>query len=486
MAWTALSRTESEIIKEVVGRFLQGNESSARKVLSRTHRYTQFYRLTDSGILKNTALGVPTTDEMYLPRALAFHYCNEHIEDRARKCVSVVFQTLQSLHDTQADKAQFMFDDLEAEAGKIFAPPPMAEALKLGLYLANDMGILSLSSPPYSIQPDSFQIAERIVEVETFDKVWDEYIASALGSREVKPEVAEIVDLADLDISDDLRGYPQMVKPPRVVAAQWSHQPAIPANLALKRLQKLLGQIPEVRQSGHRSSALSTWEGNVKIVLGEFYGENSIPYKTFAGIWFTPGQYYDGQPESDFVNRYNSGLDEAKGFLEGRISDLSETLELDTPRAFPAKSDSRKIFVVHGHDHGRKETVARFLEKLDLEPVILHEHADRGKTVIEKFEAHAADVSCAVVILTGDDVGYSKSTPEEKESRARQNVILELGYFVGKLGRDHTFALVEKAITLPSDIHGVVYIELDGGHWSLLLAKELKAAGLDVDLNRVL
>src|SRR5258707_679440 len=77
-------------------------------------------------------------------------------------------------------------------------------------------------------------------------------------------------------------------------------------------------------------------------------------YKTFTGIWFTPGQYYEGQPESDFVNRYNSGLDEAKGFLEGRISDLSETLELDKPRAFPAKSDSRKIFVVHGHDHGRK------------------------------------------------------------------------------------------------------------------------------------
>jgi predicted nucleotide-binding protein len=90
------------------------------------------------------------------------------------------------------------------------------------------------------------------------------------------------------------------------------------------------------------------------------------------------------------------------------------------------------------------------------------------------------------VILTGDDVGYSKTTPEEKESRARQNVILELGYFVGKLGRDHTFALVEKAITLPSDIHGVVYIHLDDGHWSLLLAKELKAAGLEVDLNRVL
>ena len=141
---------------------------------------------------------------------------------------------------------------------------------------------------------------------------------------------------------------------------------------------------------------------------------------------------------------------------------------------------------MHGHDHGHKETVARFLGKLDLEPIILHEQADRGKTVIEKFEAHAADVRCAVVILTADDVAYSKTNPEQKELRARQNVILELGYFVGKLGRAQTFALVEKEVALPSDIHGVVYIRLDDGAWRLHLVKELKAAGLDVDANRAL
>jgi predicted nucleotide-binding protein len=121
---------------------------------------------------------------------------------------------------------------------------------------------------------------------------------------------------------------------------------------------------------------------------------------------------------------------------------------------------------------------------LDLEPIILHEQADQGKTIIEKFEAHAADVQCAVVILTADDIASSKADSEKKELRARQNVILEFGFFVGKLGRQRTFALVEKGVTLPSDMHGLIYISLDDGQWRLHLVRELKAAGLQVDANQ--
>lgn len=172
-----------------------------------------------------------------------------------------------------------------------------------------------------------------------------------------------------------------------------------------------------------------------------------------------------------------------------RIADLQEKIQHDSSVpsfASPSpRSDSRKIFVVHGHDHGTKETVARFLGKIDLEPVILHEQADQGRTVLEKFEAHAKDVGCAVVILTADDFAASKMEPDKQEDRARQNVILELGYFVGKLGRDHTFALVEKGVALPSDIHGLIYIQLDDKEsWRMSLVRELKAAGLEVDANK--
>ncbi len=228
----------------------------------------------------------------------------------------------------------------------------------------------------------------------------------------------------------------------------------------------------------------------MKIALAELYGESSLPFRQFLGISFSPGYAVYELPESECVKSFNSGLDQASGFLESRINDLRErAVEKDRGHEIASlipKSDSRKIFVVHGHDQGSKETVARFLAILDLEPIILHEQPDRGRTIIEKFEAHASDVKCAVVILTADDVANSRESPDENELRARQNVIFELGFFVGKLGRGNTFALVGRDVVTPSDIDGVIYIPLDEAEWRLRLVKEIKAAGVDVDANRVL
>lgn len=281
-----------------------------------------------------------------------------------------------------------------------------------------------------------------------------------------------------------------MVKTKRDIPSSAPYHSTISHELALKRLQKLLEQIPEIRSAGHHSPMLSTWQRNVKIVLSELSGENSLVFREFDGIWFYPGFTYRGQPESEITKAFNSGLDQAKGFLESRVEDLRERvgsggIALSASFSSSRHSDCRRVFVVHGHDHGSKETVARFLGKLDLDPVVLHEQPDQGKTIIEKFETHSEDVACAVVILTADDIASSKATPEQKELQARQNVILELGFFVGKLGRGRTFVLVEREVALPSDIHGVVYIPLDNGEWRLRLVKELKAAGLSVDANRV-
>lgn len=144
---------------------------------------------------------------------------------------------------------------------------------------------------------------------------------------------------------------------------------------------------------------------------------------------------------------------------------------------------ANKVFIVHGHDEGARETTARFIEKLNLTPVILHEQANGGRTVFEKLEHHS-DVDFAVVLLTPDDIGGSAAEKDKVNPRARQNVILELGYFVGKLGRDHVCALHKGPIELPSDIVGVVYVEMDkAGAWRLLLARELRGAEFDVDLN---
>lgn len=148
------------------------------------------------------------------------------------------------------------------------------------------------------------------------------------------------------------------------------------------------------------------------------------------------------------------------------------------------KPSSRRIFVVHGHDDGVKEAVARFLAKLELEPVILHEQPNRGRTVIEKFEEHS-DVAFAVVLFTPDDVGFPAGKVEETKPRARQNVVLELGFFMAALGRERVCVLYKSGVEVPSDYSGVLYEELDGkGAWRFRLALEIKAAGIEVDLNK--
>jgi predicted nucleotide-binding protein len=151
------------------------------------------------------------------------------------------------------------------------------------------------------------------------------------------------------------------------------------------------------------------------------------------------------------------------------------------------RTQSSRVFVVHGHDDSALHQVSRLLEKLGLEPIVLREQPNRGKTIIEKFEAYS-DVSFAVVLMTGDDLGASLADAELQKfaPRARQNVILELGYFVAKLSRERTVVLKSEGVEAPSDIMGVVYTEIDNaGAWRMTLGKELRACGYDIDLNKL-
>ncbi|WP_313077852.1 nucleotide-binding protein [Agrobacterium pusense] len=147
---------------------------------------------------------------------------------------------------------------------------------------------------------------------------------------------------------------------------------------------------------------------------------------------------------------------------------------------------SNKIFIVHGHDEGALNGLARFLEKLKLEVIILKEQPNQGRTIIEKYEASAAEVGFAVVLLTPDDVGSAVSAEGQKQ-RARQNVIFELGYFAGKLGRGRVCLLRKGNLEIPSDLFGIVYTDMDPGEgWKQALVKELKAAKIEFDANRML
>lgn len=147
-----------------------------------------------------------------------------------------------------------------------------------------------------------------------------------------------------------------------------------------------------------------------------------------------------------------------------------------------SKPGSATVFIVHGHDGERKLEVADFIERVTgSRPTILHELANQGRTIIEKLEGHAGEAGFAVVLLTGDDVGGVNA--ESLQPRARQNVVLELGFFMGSLGRSHVVALCEEDVELPSDIGGLLYVPL-AGDWKFQLAKEMRAAGINVDTNK--
>ena len=198
--------------------------------------------------------------------------------------------------------------------------------------------------------------------------------------------------------------------------------------------------------------------------------------------------------ESSFANdkkSYKKFLLELKDDIEAMPSiyllDEPHPIESNSPGDPSADKRSRqgnRVFVVHGHDTLSKLDVSRTLEKFGLEVTILHEQPNVGATVIEKFEEHAAEVGFAVVLFTPDDEGYPRNKSDEIKPRARQNVILELGYFAGLLGRDRVCVLHKGDVEIPSDYLGILYIPLDeAGAWRYTLAKEMKASGFDIDLN---
>lgn len=163
---------------------------------------------------------------------------------------------------------------------------------------------------------------------------------------------------------------------------------------------------------------------------------------------------------------------EAREKMSKVIQDKQPTIEFDR----------NKVFIVHGHDDVVKLSVARFLERLGLKPIILHEQASGGTTIIEKIENHS-NVGFGIVLYTPCDLGKAKDG-EELNYRARQNVIFEHGYLIGKLGRSNVCALVKEDVEKPNDISGVVYINYDSGNgWHSELFRELKNAGYDIDAN---
>jgi predicted nucleotide-binding protein len=183
---------------------------------------------------------------------------------------------------------------------------------------------------------------------------------------------------------------------------------------------------------------------------------------------------------SSFANLVNTIIEEIALFDISATVDAAEAPSNKAP-------EKAAVFLVHGHDDLAKTTVARFLERLDLDVIILHERASVGDTIIEKFERESSGVGFAVVLLTADDLGSAKESSTGLSSRARQNVVFELGFFVAALGRSKVVALREPNVEIPSDLAGVMYIAYEpNDSWKLSLAGEIRRSGIGVDMNKAL
>lgn len=266
-----------------------------------------------------------------------------------------------------------------------------------------------------------------------------------------------------------------------------------PKHLAYERLKELYDEAKSATYAWTDNGKAQEWRLNVQSALRRLYGAESEQLKAFNKIYYSPVALTNLTPDSAFERAFMSGITSALATISSAIREY-EDYELSTPNSNTSLETSpssertsnltRKIFVVHGHDNEMKLEVELFLKDIDFEPIILHKQASAGDTIIEKFERNA-DVSYAVVLLSPDDVGAAKDKQDSLQPRARQNVVLELGYFIGKLGRTHVFPLKRQSVEIPSDFSGVVYVSFEED-WKMKLIQELKHLGFEVDANKTL
>lgn len=256
-----------------------------------------------------------------------------------------------------------------------------------------------------------------------------------------------------------------------------------------KRLTDEVVEAYSDRGRDYGDERFSSWRKKV----GQFFDEN-LPGETgrlnqkLFSLAISMRRSLEGDDEYFWRtegNKVYSYLDSLMLDIKNDEYHPPEILDEEESREVKKELDHSKVFIVHGHDNETKERTARFIEKLGYNAIILHEQASGGKTIIEKIESHS-NVGFAIVLYTPDDQGSVKSDAEDGQlnNRARQNVVFEHGYLIGKLGRSKVIPLVSGSIELPNDISGMVY--LTDTDWQVEVAKEMKVAGYEIDFNKIL
>jgi CheY-like chemotaxis protein len=235
------------------------------------------------------------------------------------------------------------------------------------------------------------------------------------------------------------------------------------AETALKRIDEIshselviLDIIMPWPESRERSGIKGPLIAGMEILIEIKKRQTDLPIIVYSGIQDGAiKQALKEQPNCTFISKWGGEK------LEEIVSIVQRTLGID-PKPIP-----QRPFIVHGHDETAKLALKNFLQNsLHLpEPIILHEQPNLGRTLIEKFEAYAIASQIIFVLLTPDDIWASASDPDDVKRRARQNVIFEMGFFLGVLGREsgRIILLYKSPLDLPTDISGLAYIDISKG-----------------------
>lgn len=250
-----------------------------------------------------------------------------------------------------------------------------------------------------------------------------------------------------------------------------------------EKMDQIIKEIDELLGANVSSSDASfqAWKTKAERFLIRKFGQDSLEYKKFDDTAFSLRLFQINTPENEFVEACQKDLLKTKAIFQTYLEEMMEEEDNNTKVLATSARDYSRMFIVHGHDGELKQAVARIIEKQEIEAVVLSEKANIGRTIIEKFEDYA-DVDGAICLFTADDLGKERNGSLEN-ARARQNVIFETGFFMGKLGRDRVMILVDKDVEIPSDLSGVVYTS--SSNWELELLKEVKAMGYSIDFNKL-
>lgn len=347
----------------------------------------------------------------------------------------------------------------------------------------------------HTVRTVSLSLSELVVNRGGLEKRRERGFSYVLLNCSSEDELLEVRELGCIKIGQDVE---ERVAKRKTAGNESMEMPRIVGNgetllIGLSDLyskgEKLLGSLSGIRTKSALSSAydeISSWTSDTCAVLSTRFSNerfcNEFSESICFGIMVLPESLQEE-------------VEGARDRLKTKLRRLDGIIKM--AKAMRAVEDEEKvsnmegisgamnlnIFIVHGHRDVFLNEVEMFIRRQKLEPIILSQQVNGGRTLPEKFEDHASDAKFAVVLLTADDVGASGSRSHHNalQPRARQNAYVELGFFWGRLSRKRVCVIYEKDVELPSDLHGVVYIQYDEhGKWKNKLLGELETAGYPV------